>query len=473
MSNADTKETQPPSSEQPAANDTTTASEATLELSKDVQATPTKELFIDMLTRDILLTAAILDLVDNCVDGARRLKGGNSFKGLSVHLLFDANSFLIKDNCGGMSIKTAKEVAFRFGRPEGAMTTKHSIGRFGVGMKRAIFKMGRFFTVESATKKERFKIELNVNDWAKATAWGFDFAEEKTGLSNPKSKWGTTVTVKDLKGDVSETLGQANYRDVIETQIATKLTSALELGLSIYVNKKKVKPESLVMRSSRELQPAVFRETYITEVGKPKISVVLYCGLGNSEHALSAGWHVFCNGRKIVDADRTPMTGWGTKGDSVKIPAFHAQFNLIRGYAFFDCDDASLLPWNTTKTGVNADAGIYRGVKLEMMTLMRPVVDFCNKLKEEREGAAATGRIGPLSKLLEKARVVPLDKIKGRKVFEMPAVRGGPAGPKMQRISCDQPLEEAQRAKKTAKAESWKELGEIIFGYYYDNEVDK
>ncbi|MGH9433064.1 MAG: hypothetical protein ACRD3T_16150, partial [Terriglobia bacterium] len=39
-----------------------------------INASPTKEFFISMLTRDIPLTRAIIDLVDNSVDGARRLR---------------------------------------------------------------------------------------------------------------------------------------------------------------------------------------------------------------------------------------------------------------------------------------------------------------------------------------------------------------------------------------------------------------
>ena len=34
-----------------------------------VDATPVKSFFVDMLTRDIELVDAILDLLDNCVDG--------------------------------------------------------------------------------------------------------------------------------------------------------------------------------------------------------------------------------------------------------------------------------------------------------------------------------------------------------------------------------------------------------------------
>ena len=34
------------------------------------EASPTKQFFVSMLTRDINLADAILDLVDNCLDGA-------------------------------------------------------------------------------------------------------------------------------------------------------------------------------------------------------------------------------------------------------------------------------------------------------------------------------------------------------------------------------------------------------------------
>lgn len=37
------------------------------------EASPTKRFFVSMLTRDINLADAILDLLDNCLDGALRL----------------------------------------------------------------------------------------------------------------------------------------------------------------------------------------------------------------------------------------------------------------------------------------------------------------------------------------------------------------------------------------------------------------
>jgi hypothetical protein len=47
-----------------------------------IKASPSKEFFIHMLTRDVQLSRAIIDLVDNSVDGAKRLRGDGRFDGL-------------------------------------------------------------------------------------------------------------------------------------------------------------------------------------------------------------------------------------------------------------------------------------------------------------------------------------------------------------------------------------------------------
>ncbi len=60
-----------------------------------VHASPTKEFFIDILVRDVALAPAINDLVDNCVDGAKRLRPRGNFAGLDVAIEFDQKRFSI------------------------------------------------------------------------------------------------------------------------------------------------------------------------------------------------------------------------------------------------------------------------------------------------------------------------------------------------------------------------------------------
>ena len=153
----------------------------TLEEPDVVNAFPTKELFIYMLVRDITLIPAIKDLVDNSVDGARRIKPAGKFLGLWVRVEFDGKQFKIADNCGGMNNDVARKYAFRFGRPEEAGQQKHSIGQFGVGMKRSLFKMGSNFTVSSTAERSRFDLEVDVNEWKKdPKKWQFVLQIMKT-----------------------------------------------------------------------------------------------------------------------------------------------------------------------------------------------------------------------------------------------------------------------------------------------------
>lgn len=76
-----------------------------MKLSDDTaKAVPTKQFFVSTITRDIGPDDAILDLIDNCLDGALRLAdGGEADYGqhfAKIELWKD--QFSIEDNCGGI-----------------------------------------------------------------------------------------------------------------------------------------------------------------------------------------------------------------------------------------------------------------------------------------------------------------------------------------------------------------------------------
>jgi hypothetical protein len=437
-----------------------------------IDTMPTKELFIDMLTRDIALAPAILDLVDNCADGAKRVKGEGSYKDLWVRIEISKEEFRIADNCGGISVEVARKYAFRFGRPSSAPSIKHSVGQFGVGMKRAIFKMGRKFCIESASEDSRFDVNVDVDKWAADPKWQFEFADVQEDIRIPRDDRGTTIHVTRLKNDVADTFALSSFETELKNSLESRMQDPISKGLAVTLNQIPVSAEPLQMLADPRLAPAYAKLRY-TEKGKKPVTVKLYCGLGKSEDPEAAGWHIFCNGRLVLEGDKTDVTGWGWTENGLKIPGFHGQFNHLRGYGYFDCDDAGRLPWNTTKTGLNTDSAIYRAVRLEMMKLMRPVVDFCNKLKEEKEQKGEDTTQGPLEAMVAAAMAKPILKIDAREVFEIPRVRAMPVrtGPIMQHIQYDKPLTEVNEVKKALKARSFKEVGEKTFDYFYKAEV--
>src|SRR5882762_11878465 len=113
---------------------------------KSVSGHPAKNFFVNMLTRDIDLQDAILDLLDNCVDGAirtrtREMASKDSLDGYWARITLSERKFTIEDNCGGIPWSLAKNKAFCMGRPGDTHAKAGTIGVVGIGMKRAIFKM--------------------------------------------------------------------------------------------------------------------------------------------------------------------------------------------------------------------------------------------------------------------------------------------------------------------------------------------
>lgn len=429
-----------------------------------VEAEPTKEFFIYMLVRDIALPRAILDLVDNCVDGAIRLRGEEGFAGLHVALECSEERFRITDNCGGIPVEIAQKYAFRFGRLAEAIPTKHSIGQFGVGMKRALFKLGRRFTVESVTRDEGFVISEDVEDWKHSPDWNFTLTEIEAEVG---AEPGTIVTIEELHPTVAEAFGLETFITDLRQQVQEAHTSAIERGMTFSVNGIPLEFQPIELLDSESLKPA-FRERYLTSPdGVEPVRVRIYAGVGDSDPQ-QAGWYIFCNGRMVVGSDQTETTGWGTEGGTV-VPKFHNRSARFRGYVFFDSDNAALLPWNTTKTGVDVDSPVFRSTKQEMISMMRPVIDFLNKLSREVE---AHEDETPLQDALEESQAVPLRELRPTTVFAAPqsAALVRARAKKEPVISYRKPMELVRRVQKQLGVYTQKEVGERTFDYYFQME---
>ncbi len=94
-------------------------------------ASPEKRLFISLLTRDISLVAAFLDLIDNSINAAlapyadklttaegylSALDDPEISASTSIDIEFSAESVKITDNAAGIDSETARSYVFKFGR---------------------------------------------------------------------------------------------------------------------------------------------------------------------------------------------------------------------------------------------------------------------------------------------------------------------------------------------------------------------
>lgn len=430
-----------------------------------VNASPTKRFFISVLIKDITFLDAIVELVDNAVDSARAESGTSDMSRKVIDIRFDNKHFSIKDNAAGISIRDAKQFVFRFGRSKDAPSIPGSVGEFGVGMKRALFKIGRYFEVESWTKTEHLRVVVDVDRWESEpeedpTDWTFPLvAAEANAAQEPT---GTHITVGRLPEYSVEQLSTSYFGTQLMMTLRYAHAQSLNAGLTIIVNGQNVGAEVETVLLSDEIQPISYSQR-IT-ISNKTVEVRMVAGVGKPELA-KAGWYVLCNGRQIEQAEKTEKTGWNTALDEDhKTPKVHWQFRRFRGYLFFKSEEPDALPWNTTKTGLDVEAPAYRRIRSDMLSAMRQVIDFLNQVDAESESEGDR----PLSSALDLARETAVAALPESRNFVFRPSASRPE--KKMRISYAVSARIGQVVKDSIKARSNKEIGEKTFRYYVDAE---
>ena len=429
---------------------------------EEIDVTPTRALFVEMLTRDIRLDRAVLDLVDNSIDGAKRLRPSEDadLSGLEVRISLGGDKFEISDNCGGIGIETARHYAFRFGRAKGMTATPGSVGQFGVGMKRALFKFGHAFQVRSTTVNDRFHLDVNVDTWEQeAGPWRFTFESTETAIDVPPDQTGTNILVSPLRDDVKAQFASTTFRNALGRQIESVQQQYIDRGLRIVFDEKTLLASPWQLSRGEGIEPMYSEDSL--QIGSGTVKRRIFAGVGRSSPQ-EAGWYVFCNGRMILSADQTKATGWerGDDEQGVTMPKFHGQFARFRGYVFLDAQDASLLPWNTTKTGVDEDTDIWRNTYSQMRSAMRPVIDFLNKIADETDNPPSQR---PLTDAINRALPQSVRSITKVGPFMVPRQTTGPRPPPWTSIQFSRPKSQVDELKEVYQASSNSELGGIIF----------
>jgi hypothetical protein len=222
----------------------TTKNISTNSTSKKVAGIPSKELFIDMLVKDLSLKDAIGDLVDNSVDAANKMASqfNTDLSMFSIHISFDKNHFSISDNCGGIEEEIARKYAFKLGKPRNYSPGKHTIGQFGIGMKRAFFKLGEHIVVESVALKSDFDLTISVKEWRERPDekdWDFKFNNVQNVKAHPLKETKTKIIVTQLKHDAKNQFSEPQFLTDLQNEISLEHQFAINKGLKIYINSDK------------------------------------------------------------------------------------------------------------------------------------------------------------------------------------------------------------------------------------------
>lgn len=380
---------------------------------KIAKAFPAKRFFVDMLVRDIELQDAILDLLDNCVDGAMRsTQSGTAnpnrpYDGFSADIDFSHDHFSIRDNCGGIPIALAEQYAFRMGRADlNRDSNIPTVGVYGIGMKRAIFKLGKNSVIKSQTEQGGFSVEITPAWLDSDDDWELPLSETPKTLEST----GTEITVTQLRDGIPRIFAdETDFEHTLKSSISAYYGFIIEKGFTVRVNGESISPikVSLIideqnLATKDGISPYVYRGQI--DGVDVALSIGLYRSLpseSEEEEALQgrpstekAGWTIVCNDRVVLFADKTRVTGWG----EATVPQYHTQFISIAGTVVFRSNDASKLPLTTTKRGIDGNSELYLSVKEFMREGLKLYTDFTNKWKRSsKELQNVNARLATLS----------------------------------------------------------------------------
>jgi len=359
-------------------------------------AGPTKRFFISMFTRDIELKDAILDMLDNCVDGAMRHSGRDlntekPYEGYWAKIKANQDEFEMVDNCGGIPRDIARGSAFRLGRPDIERdSTLPTIGMYGIGMKRAIFKLGRDAKIHSQPADGAFLVHYD-NAWMDENNETWDLPIDWAAPARPDGV-GTTITVKDLLPAIKEELSKdSSFLDELRDSISTYYGYIISKGFSVELNGKPVVPRVLSLFAMTDFSEEEGMAPYYLKGEIDDVRYTVAVGFRRplateteieaeqnaSRTSDDAGVTIICNDRVVMLNDKSRLTGWGDNN----VPKYHNQFIAIGGMISFTSNNASKLPLTTTKRGVDAATDVYLTARNYAMEGLKGATSFTNKWK--------------------------------------------------------------------------------------------
>ncbi|EOV8178404.1 ATP-binding protein [Raoultella planticola] len=333
------------------------------------------------LTQDITTLEALYDLVDNAIDAARNhiLKGDfkkdtsglpASYQGYKVHIRIDKDSVRIIDNCLGIDEETLTNTALYT-----AANSNHSygIGYYGLGLKRALLKMGSIFSLAVDNGLSIFKCHFSSENIGGNKDKKI-YANEYPSRNRLKSLF----SVSRLKDEIKNDLHNSSWFENAVRGFSHRYSIYLSKGFEIIIHNvtthsiEKIKGTIPTLRYDALLLP----QREILNINGVEVTIESgihgdYTFPKESNYSLSLnrtltdqfGIYFVCNDRIIVAASTAKEHGWEAK--------WHSEYNGFVCWVRFISKEPNKLPWNTSKTALRVDSSLF----LTVRDRLKPIAD--------------------------------------------------------------------------------------------------
>jgi histidine kinase/DNA gyrase B/HSP90-like ATPase len=312
-----------------------------------IDGTPEKRMFWSIIS-DYDLKTGLCELIDNAIDIWLRTDKRSP---PTIEVLLDADRQLIsvKDNVGGVKF----EDLYLLLAPGGSKNDPAAevIGIFGVGSKRAGIALGEQVDIRTRFKSGQ-SLELNITrEWLESEDWRL------AAYEIPEIERGTTqVEISRLRRPfVSTDIG------ALRAHFGQTYCWFIRDGCVIEINDVPVDPEDFENWSyPKEFCPkAAAFEVEVPNEGKVRVEIIAGLIRDRVAEEDNYGAYFYCNRRLIVKELKSREVGYFSSQEA-GVP--HPDASLCRGIVKLQ-GPARLMPWNSTKNGINAGHILFPDVR--------------------------------------------------------------------------------------------------------------
>lgn len=382
-----------------------------------------KNFLEDILTRDISTLDALYDLIDNSIDAARdslfergdfkrdKYDLPQSYHEFTVDIELNEQSIKVEDNCFGMKERTLKSEAFVI-----AHSSEHDygIGQYGIGLKRSLLKMGGSYDVSIDNGEQKYDFKF-TNKQIGGSEGKVD-AVAKNSNGKPFTTFIVTDLNTEIRGDIQNERWLKRALDGLKDRYSVYFSKGFEITFKYFDNPKL----SLNSRLPSLRTNGKFLPTFLPVKTSSEVSVTIESGIhqdymfpGEDNHSLATnrtltddfGIYFICNDRVIVKASTEKAHGWQAK--------WHSEYNGFVCLVRFVAKNSNYLPWNTAKSAMREDAGLF----LDVVDSLQPILEtYRSEIKK---------RYAKKKKTSEDAKDKPTAKKKAKKKTKIKGKSGG------------------------------------------------
>lgn len=319
------------------------------------------------MTKDITTLECIFDLIDNAIDAARNamlLRPGVVFdqyglpadySGFSVALRLAPNSFAILDNCAGIEETTLADRAFVTGTRS---AHRFGIGHFGIGLKRALMRLGTSYALSTSTGAYSAKLRFEEADFGSID----EELEAETLATHRCAK--TLVCVSGLRLGVRQEFSVGSkWRSTIGRDLSRRYGLYVAKGFKISVNGAEIAPFGPGLRTtgpvpvhSRHASLGDGVDAFIESGMHESYRLTDESGWKrNSDLTDQFGWYFVCNDRIIRVATKEQDLGFTAH--------WHQEYYGFVGWVRFVAEDAQHLPWDTKKSSIDTSSSAFGEIR--------------------------------------------------------------------------------------------------------------